>query len=336
MSLYCSQMPLCISTQHAIQLLSQGEVFAIPTETVYGLAADITQPQAIEKIFSTKRRPFFDPLIVHICDLHQLDDVIDEALAKALPPLIQKLAEQFWPGPLTMVLPKNQNLNPMITSGLDTVGVRMPKHKMALEIIRELKHPLAAPSANLFGQTSPTSAEHVIAEFSGRVPVVDGGPCEVGVESTVIGFNDSFSEIRIYRPGAITQQQLERLAPTIYMNTPVADAPGQLKHHYMPAIPLVVLKSKTHLSVDEYQSLKLKLNIDPLQPSWLNLPNNPTSAARWLYANLRLSAERKGANCILYFDQFAQNKNLPDHINANSDLTVAIQDRLYKAATLVL
>lgn len=325
--------------------LRQGDVVGLPTETVYGLAADITQSIAVQKIFLTKERPFFDPLIVHIADLAQLAGVVDlsrlaaTASAGQLPPLVKTLADKFWPGPLTMVLPKHAELNTMITSGLETVGVRMPRHPLALEVIIKLGHPVAAPSANKFGRTSPTTAEHVHSEFAGRVPVLDGGACEIGVESTVIGFNETFSEIFIYRPGAVTLEMLSAFAPTSKKQAQLSVAPGQLQHHYMPDKPLVWFKTTQHLSIDIYENLCRQLNVRSLQPSWMTLSEKPSVAARELYASLRNAAAKPHSNCILLrasnllFESFHLEISSKNH---EGDLYAAITDRLEKAATLIL
>jgi L-threonylcarbamoyladenylate synthase len=320
-----------INIDRAVELLRQGEVVAIPTETVYGLGADITQSRAIEKIFATKQRPFFDPLIVHIAEIDQLKQLISPQIYKGgqLPTLIQKLTEAFWPGPLTLVLPKNKNVNAMITSGLETVAVRMPKHDLTLQVIRDLREPLAAPSANLFGRTSPTTAEHVIDEFGGSVSVIDGGACTVGVESTVIGFDSALSEISIYRPGAITHSMLSNFARTKMAPTPVADAPGQLKHHYMPKIPLIYLKNTNHLTIDLYERLKSELGVDHLMPSWVTLSSDEVLAARQLYSSLRWAAEKPNANCILLRRRESSNS-----IHAQ-DYEQILDDRLSKASTFV-
>lgn len=216
---------------------------AIPTETVYGLAARIDLPVAIQSIFTLKERPSFDPLIVHIADQTQLKELVAE-----WPPLADALAKAFWPGPLTLVLPKHPSLNPAITSGLETVGVRMPDHPLTLELIRATG-PLAAPSANKFGHTSPTRAEHVQQEFAreianGDILVLDGGPSEVGVESTVVRIVSN--RVEILRPGGITADQIKANLAIEGLNAVVETperndqrSPGHLEHHYMPRKPLV-------------------------------------------------------------------------------------------------
>ena len=193
-----------ISIGQAVQLLRANNVVAVPTETVYGLAARISSPQALEKIFTTKERPLFDPLIVHVRDIAQA-----RGLTQEWPAIIDHLAQTFWPGPLTVVVAKNSLVNPLITAGLDTVGLRAPAHPITQQILIDLNEPFAAPSANRFGRTSPTRAEHVEKEFSGQVAVVGGGPCQVGVESTVVRLQTGKQmKLEILRPGQISAEQI--------------------------------------------------------------------------------------------------------------------------------
>ena len=166
----------------AAELLKKGEVVGIPTETVYGLAASAYDPAAVSKIFAAKGRPQDNPLIVHISDLSMLNDLVSD-----FPPIAQKLASAFWPGPLTMILPKSERVPFEVTAGLDTVGIRMPSHPGAAAVIKACGLPLAAPSANTSGRPSPTKAKHVLYDMNGKIPLIlDGGSCSVGVESTVI------------------------------------------------------------------------------------------------------------------------------------------------------
>lgn len=315
-------------TRALAELRSDG-VVAIPTETVYGLAADIGRPRAIEKIFTTKNRPEFDPLIVHISDFDSLPLV-----AREISPLAENLAQNFWPGPLTMVLPRQANLNPMITSGLDTVAVRMPANEFTRALIRELGSPVAAPSANRFGHTSPTTAAHVEAEFnSGDLSigllVLDDGPCRVGIESTVITFAKDQAcnqKLLVLRPGAITAEELSRFAPTeIIKQSP--QSPGHLRHHYMPSIPLVILHSQSTLTSEVYQNMQLELKQKYLHPSWMTLPEDPLLAARLLYANMRAASLEKDVNCIFLIYPLEERR---------TNLWAGISDRLEKAATLIV
>jgi L-threonylcarbamoyladenylate synthase len=302
--------------QKALEILRSGGVVAMPTETVYGLAADITQPQAIEKIFKVKERPFFDPLIVHVHDLSQVAEVA------ILSPGARQLAEKFWPGPLTLILPKKTNLNPMITSGLEKVGVRCPAHPIAQELIRLLGHPVAAPSANKFGRTSPTTAAHVKSEFGAGVFVLDGGASTVGVESTVLEFNENTQEIYIYRPGAITLEMLMPFGKVLQQPSPVA--PGQLEFHYQPPLPVIWLKQQTQVNAELYTTIQQNLSLHPLYPAWIHLESDPTLVARKLYHLLRSASQSPGANCIFIVGA-----------DDNSGLWLAITDRLQKASQLI-
>ena len=224
----------------ARDLLLKGEVVGIPTETVYGLAGSIESEKGLRRIFSLKERPFFDPLIVHVSSFRQAASLVLE-----WPPLADFLARRFWPGALTIVLPKAPHVNPLITSGLDTVAIRMPDHSIARDLIDILGHPLAAPSANKFGRTSPSQASHVRDEFANdNLFVIDGGECQIGVESTVIAFQsgDDNTEVQILRPGGITQTMLEHALerwgkPTTVRRAASEASPGHLKHHYMPKLP---------------------------------------------------------------------------------------------------
>lgn len=308
--------------EKAAQLLRQGLVVGMPTETVYGLAGDAFNEEAVKKIFSLKKRPFFDPLIVHVASL---DDVAK--LAESIPTTATALMKAFWPGPLTLVLPKKSSVSDLVTSGLNTVGVRMPRHPMALELIQKAGSPLAAPSANLFGRTSPTCAEHVRGEFGDEVFVLDGGNCEVGLESTVVGFEGN--TVTIYRPGAITSDMIRATLAKNQLTSQVIEkesdvAPGHLKHHYMPKIPVVIVPENTPL-----ESLKKdiceKLQRNEWKPVRLQLSSDATLAARELYARLRECAE-SGASFIV----------IEKPLTPPSDLWVAIWNRLEKAATVQL
>lgn len=321
----------------ARDLLLAGDVVAIPTETVYGLAADIESETGLRKIFSLKERPFFDPLIVHVASFKQA-----ASLAKAWPPLADFLARMFWPGPLTIVLPKADHVNPLITSGLDTVAIRYPAHPLALDLMELVGHPLAAPSANKFGRTSPSRAAHVRSEFpqSGLL-VLDGGECEVGVESTVIAVRvttdnstDSSTggdEVRILRPGAITEEMLKEIltkwSRPVRVSRETSEAsPGHLKHHYQPRIPLVIvgknesepLSAKTRNRIES----ELKLKIE--RPVEMILSEEPAIAARELYASMRKLAE-SGADAL-----YVRNRD------DQSGLWLAIWDRINRAASLNL
>jgi L-threonylcarbamoyladenylate synthase len=224
----------------AASLLKVGNVVAIPTETVYGLAANAFNEDAVRKIFEIKGRPLFNPLIVHIKSIDFLDE-----LANNIPPKAKQLAQHFWPGSLTLVLPKKDIVPSIITAGKDTVAVRVPNHPVTLALLNSLNFPLAAPSANPFGTISPTEAKHVSDYFNQAIPMVlDGGICQNGIESTIIGFEHD--EPILYRLGSITVEEIEKIIGKISVKNKkeiAPDAPGMLEKHYAP-------KTKTHLELD--------------------------------------------------------------------------------------
>jgi len=227
----------------AIRLLRDGEVVALPTETVYGLAADALNPDAVAKIFKAKERPRFDPLIVHLPNQEALDEI---ALIKSQ--LAHKLMEKFWPGPLTIIFPKHEIVPDIVTAGLQTVAVRMSAHRVFREVVRRLNRPLAAPSANRFGRISPTTAQHVFDELSGRIPlIVDGGATEHGIESTIVQITNGV--IEVLRRGPITNEMLRPFAEVREQTSsaPVS-APGQLPTHYAPRTKLIVVDDLKNFS----------------------------------------------------------------------------------------
>ena len=231
------KFPPWTSVSEAARLLKEGEVVAIPTETVYGLAGNAFEPKALAKIFAAKERPTFDPLIVHIADIAQLTDI-----AKDIPDSAYKLAEAYWPGPMTIILPKKDCIPDLCTSALPSVAVRFPSHPIAQAIIKESGLPLAAPSANLFKHVSPTTAEHVAAQLAARIPgIVDSGPCPVGAESSIIS---RVGEPTVMRPGAITPEMFKAILGEVkikeYKSKPGQPmlAPGQCDTHYRPQVPL--------------------------------------------------------------------------------------------------
>jgi L-threonylcarbamoyladenylate synthase len=228
----------------AAELLRQGELVGIPTETVYGLAANAFDERGVLRIFQVKNRPSFDPLIVHVRDVEQVNQVAVDVPAEAA-----ALMERFWPGPLTLVLAKRERIPGIVTSGLDTVGVRMPAHPLTLELLRELEFPLAAPSANPFGYVSPTTAQHVADQLGGSVPyILDGGPCEVGVESTIIGWEEGTPVL--YRPGGLALERIEEVIGSVrpWMKHVLPVAPGMIESHYAPRKPLVVGDARSLLN----------------------------------------------------------------------------------------
>lgn len=306
-----------------VEILRDGGVVGMPTETVYGLAASIRSEKGLREIFHIKNRPFFDPLIVHISSISQLSEVVLEVSER-----MKFLAAHFWPGPLTMVVEKNPQLNPLITAGLSSVGVRMPRNNCALRLIEELGHPVAAPSANRFGRVSPTTADHVRTEFpDAKFPIIDGGSSEVGVESTVIDLTQK--KIRILRPGAIDSVRLERtleesaFADSLPLKRVESEAsPGHLKNHYQPESPLVLVDSDKSVS-DEVIRKKLDLS-ESIEAISLELGDDPQLYARRMYSDLReLSAPHR----------FLIVRKLPHQTGPQWE---AIWDRLSRAASLLI
>ena len=239
----------------AVELLRKGEVVALPTETVYGLAADALKPVAVAKVFEAKKRPRFDPLIVHLPSRDWLDKVGNVSSQDRQ--LISKLADKFWPGPFTMVLPKREIVPEIVTAGLDTVAVRISAHPVFAEIVRELNYPLAAPSANRFGRVSPTTAQHVVDELGGRIPlIIDAGPTRHGIESTIVAVRED--SIGVLRRGPITAERLSEFAK-IHIVAPArkVSAPGQFPSHYAPKTPLRLIDNAETISPEKNQRVGL-------------------------------------------------------------------------------
>ena len=304
--------------QKAVEILQNDDVVGMPTETVYGLAGSIYSEAALKKIFKVKERPFFDPLIVHISH-------IDEAktLVNSWPKAADTLALKFWPGPLTLVLLKSNKVNDLITSGLNTVGIRMPNHPMALSLIQKFGSPLAAPSANKFKKTSPTSAKHVQDEFMDDVYVLDGGLCEVGLESTILYMNELENEVEIaiLRKGFIKYSEIETILlesgfkiKKVELSNSIL-APGNMADHYMPKKPLIILNENKNMQDIRW---KYRTLIE------MELSHLPEIAARQLYAEMRIAGESK-EDIILF-------KRMSWH---TGELWEAIFDRLLKAASEV-
>jgi len=229
---------ICLS--NASELIRAGELVGFPTETVYGLGANALDPAAVEKIYAAKGRPGTSPLIVHVSSIEMA-----QSLVRDWPERAEQLARVFWPGPLTLVLPKQPHVPDRVTAGLDTVGVRMPAHPIALELIREAGVPIAGPSANLFGGISPTSAQHVRDALGGRVAMVlDGGSSNVGIESTVLSL--AAPNPVLLRPGMVTREEIEAvIGPVQLLGTSAEGAhssPGLHRRHYSPKTPLVLVE----------------------------------------------------------------------------------------------
>jgi L-threonylcarbamoyladenylate synthase len=221
----------------AAEIIKRGGLVVFPTETVYGLGADVFQPMAVARVFEVKKRPFFDPLIVHVANGKDLERLVIE-----IPPHARKLIERFWPGPLTVVLPKKEEVPDIVTAGLPTVAVRMPRHPIAIELIELARSPIVGPSANPFGYLSPTTAVHVQEQLGRQVDLIlDGGPCEVGVESTIISFSEK--EPRLLRPGGVPLEEIESMIGRVEMGGRIGEkpsAPGMFPRHYAPRTPILL------------------------------------------------------------------------------------------------
>jgi L-threonylcarbamoyladenylate synthase len=317
--------------EEAATILRNGGTVAFPTETVYGLGANALDPAAVEKIFTAKQRPSWDPLIVHVVNESQLATV-----AKEVPASARRLMDAFWPGPLTLLLPKSDHIPAIVTAGRPRVGVRMPRHPVARQLIELAGVPIAAPSANSFGRTSPTRADFVLEDLDGRIDaVVDAGEATLGLESTVIDVVED--PPILYRPGMITLQQLQSLCPglTAYRDPreehPEAHAaPGLGLRHYSPKARLVLLETLEDLLPRAAALQQAGDKVGLLLPSqlaagppfliyrWGNLDDHEELARR-LFAGLR-ELDAQGANIILC--------PLP----RNEGLGVALRDRLFRAA----
>jgi L-threonylcarbamoyladenylate synthase len=306
----------------AAKLLQEGKVVAIPTETVYGLAANAFDDKAVAQIFEIKNRPLFNPLIVHIKSIEYL-----ETVAKNIPPLAFQLAKQFWPGPLTLVLEKKSNISNLVTANKNTVGVRIPSHSFSLELLNSLDFPLAAPSANPFGYISPTTSEHVRKQLGDKVPfILEGGVCEKGIESTIIGFENDNPVL--YRVGAISNEEIEKCIGKLEVkNTAFVSpqAPGMFNKHYSPKTKFVVSEN-INLTIQENKDanvgfLLFSNNYDFLPDNkYFELSKNEDlgEAARNLYAAMHQLDEMNFD--VIYAEKLPQ-----------KELGITINDRLYRA-----
>lgn len=333
-------MPI-VNLQTAVQILKADGVVALPTETVYGLGAIISSDAGLKKIFAVKERPYFDPLIVHVDSVNQAQSCFNE-----WPVVAAHLAKVFWPGPLTMVMHKSALISDVITAGLPRVGVRWPNHPVARQLIEMAQEPIAAPSANKFGKTSPTQVEHVINEFGDDLAVLASGPSEIGIESTVL-LIDQGHRLSILRKGIVTKESIHNsldVTKIIFTWTDKVEksmAPGQLKHHYMPSIPLVIINPSSRIQTEsqilDYINLNLAQLPDQVEGvkivkpgqvsliSRLVLPENAVDSARLLYSELRTKSS--GSAQALYFKQEALHRG---------EIWESIFDRLYKAASLII
>lgn len=309
-------------TIKAKEILEREELVAIPTETVYGLAGNIYSEKAIKKIFETKKRPLFNPLIVHIDSIYKLDQIACEIPEKA-----KKLAAAFWPGSLTLVLKKKANIPDIITAGKDTVAVRVPDHSLTLKLLQSLDFPLAAPSANPFGSISPTTAQHVADYFPEDLEMVlDGGSCKNGIESTIIGFENN--EAVLYRLGSLSIEEIKSVIGSIKIknkkeNAP--EAPGMLSRHYAP-------KTKTILVTDIDDEIQKHPNAKIGVLLFQNSISNHSNICQEI---LSFNGDLKEATSNLYAAMHRLDKQNLDLIIAEkfpeNDLGNSINDRLERA-----
>jgi len=314
----------------AAHWLERGECVGIPTETVYGLAANALDAEAVVKVFEVKNRPAFDPLIVHVAD-------IDAAahFAEQLPAALYRLAVHFWPGPLTLLLPKRPLIPDLVTSGLSRVALRAPAHPIAQALLRDLAFPLAAPSANPFGYISPTTAQHVFDQLHGKIPyILDGGPCAIGVESTIIGFEDE--KPTIYRLGGLALEVIEAVVGPVQVRLNQSSdpaAPGMLKSHYAPRKPLFLVTNGQNLPKEAFSGQGEKIGLLLFRNDCRDLASSVKAtrivalsssgklaeAAKNLFAALR-ELDQSDVHCILA-------ETCPEE-----GLGLAINDRLRRAA----
>jgi len=245
--------------QEAAKIIQKGGLVAFPTETVYGLGADALNAKAVKKIFLAKKRPTDNPLIVHIADKKDI-----HILAKDIPKTAEQLIDQFWPGPLTLILKKSKIVPKITVAGLNTVAIRMPRHKVALSLIKESKTPIAAPSANLAGRPSPTTAQHVLEDLNGRIEMIlDAGPTLIGVESTVVDL--SITPPKILRPGGIPYEKLLEILGGVELHPVVlaektikilhAPSPGMKHRHYAPKAELILVEGEVDAIIKKIQTL---------------------------------------------------------------------------------
>ncbi len=304
-----------------VRVIQAGGLTAFPTETVYGLGADALDERAVKKIFEAKQRPFEDPLISHVSSREMLIPLVSELPDRAI-----ALMDAFWPGPLTLVFKKSDKVPAAVTAGNPTVAIRMPSHPVALELIRRSGRPVAAPSANTFGKTSPTTAQHVIDQLEGRFDaIIDGGACRVGVESTVLSLVGDTAIL--LRPGGITIEELEGVIGPITVNAPkkelVFDSPGMFPSHYAPKTPMIMVDDptiyahETHIAVMLFQPSEVDYAGEVFL---LSNDGDPSAAAARLYETMR-RIDRLNLRLIVA-------ERLPE-----TGMGVAVNDRMSRAAT---
>lgn len=316
-----------VELETAVQALRDGGLVAFPTETVYGLGANAQDPAAVRRIFEAKGRPPHHPVIVHLDSPRFLHRWVRE-----VPEAATRLAESFWPGPLTMVMPRAANVHDVITGGQDTIAIRVPSHPMAQQLLTAFGGGIAAPSANRYGRLSPTRAEHVREELGEAVRVIlDGGECQIGLESTIVSFEGD--SVRLLRPGSVTAAQLRQVVGELLSGADRASprVPGSTSTHYAPATPMTIVPSgevdaqADAASAGAHRVAVLAQRL-PLRAhkyvTWINAGRKPENYGRDLYANLR-TLDKAGCQRILV-------QAVPD-----GERWEAIRDRLSRAASSV-
>ena len=314
----------------AADILRGGGLVAFPTETVYGLGADALNPDAVKKIFSAKHRPFDNPIIVHVAALEDLRVLADDISTEAIP-----LMKQFWPGPLTLIFRKSGQVSDAVTGGQETVAVRMPRNIIALALIRALGHPIAAPSANLSGHPSPTTGRHVLQDLKGEIDMIlDGGPVEVGVESTVLDLTHHLPAI--LRPGSVTWEELE---PFIGKVVPAAEgkllkrSPGTRYRHYSPQARVTLVEVADQKAIDRllthHTKKGIKVGILTRQPQ--SLHSNIDVVVRSMPQDLKAYAMQMFA-IMRELDELGVDEMIIEKVEEKG-IGVAIMDRLRRAAS---
>ena len=316
-----------VEIETAVQALRDGELVAFPTETVYGLGANAQNPAAVRKIFEAKGRPTSHPVIVHLDSPRFLHRWVRE-----VPETATKLADRFWPGPLTMVMPRAANVHDIVTGGQDTVAIRVPSHPMAQQLLTAFGGGIAAPSANRYGKLSPTRAEHVREELGDVVKVIlDGGECQIGLESTIVSFEGQ--NVRLLRPGGVTAAQIRQIVGELLIGADLESprVPGGTPSHYAPSTPMAIVPSgeiDAHAAALSEGGRRVAVLAQrlPLKShkyvTWINAGRRPEQYGHDLYANLR-TLDKAGCQQILVQD-------VPE-----GEAWDAIRDRLRRSATSV-
>ncbi|MDB0002381.1 L-threonylcarbamoyladenylate synthase [Salibacteraceae bacterium] len=307
----------------AASFLKNGELVAIPTETVYGMGANAFNPDAVKSIFAVKNRPFYDPLIIHTDSMDKIDQ-----WGMFIPEILKPLTQKFWPGPLTVLMEKSWMISDVVTAGLPRVAVRIPNHALTLEMLSLCDFPIAAPSANPFGYVSPTTADHVKKHFDGKISMIlDGGPCQIGIESTIVGVENG--EVVVYRLGGIAIEEIEMEVGEVVIQTSSSkpEAPGMLMKHYAPAKKVTAIESQEELNAIDKKGcafILFDLNVDDVPEDdiiYLSKASSHDEAAQNFYNALRAWDDKDSIQSLIV-------QRMPDF-----GLGRAINDRLRRAVS---